>query len=156
MKEKSTSQLRYNVASTRKLSVSAPARRNAVDGSGSVYVTGRSVGRPDPLPYGAYDFATIKYDSSGVEEWVSRYNGSWDANDGAQAIAVDGSSNVMLREQPPSQVPMASIAFAARSSTTHQAQNNGPDRTALIRGLRRDHSARLGRVNPVALNKQTL
>ena len=62
----------------------------AVDGSGSVYVTGRSYGSgPD------YDYATIKYDSSGQQQWVARYDGP-DSNDEATAIAVDGSGNVYV------------------------------------------------------------
>ncbi len=67
------------------------ARATAVDGSGNVYVTGMSIGDgTNP------DFATIKYDSSGNELWVERYNrsgGSWDC---AQAIAADNSSNVYV------------------------------------------------------------
>jgi cell division septation protein DedD len=66
----------------------------AVDDSGSVYVTGWSTGSASP--FGAYDYATIKYDTSGVEEWVARYEGSGNGNDGGQAIAVDGSSNVYV------------------------------------------------------------
>jgi hypothetical protein len=48
--------------------------------------------------------------------------------------------------------------FTEAYSDTQDSPNaaTSPDRTALIRGLRRDHSARVGRVNPVALNKQTL
>ena len=42
----------------------------AVDGSGNVYVTGRSTGSGTD-----YDYATIKYSSSGVQQWVQRYNG---------------------------------------------------------------------------------
>jgi cell division septation protein DedD len=66
----------------------------AVDSSGSVYVTGWSTGSASP--FGAYDYATIKYDTSGAEEWVARYEGSGNGNDGGQAIAVDGSSNVYV------------------------------------------------------------
>jgi hypothetical protein len=54
----------------------------AVDASGNVYVTGES--------WGAYlDYATIKYDSSGTELWVSRYNGVASHHDAAHAITVD-------------------------------------------------------------------
>ncbi len=67
----------------------------AVDGSGNVYVTGESVesgGRRTNI-----DYATIKYNSAGQEQWVARYNGSRNGGyDRAQAIAVDGSGNVYV------------------------------------------------------------
>ncbi|NIM99228.1 MAG: hypothetical protein GTO24_14450 [candidate division Zixibacteria bacterium] len=63
----------------------------AIDGSGNVCVTGISMGSgTDP------DFATIKYDSSGNELWVERYNGPGNGWDCALAITVDGSSNVYV------------------------------------------------------------
>jgi hypothetical protein len=61
----------------------------AVDASGNVYVTGWSVGI-------GYDYATVKYDSSGDEQWVARYNGAGNADDQAYAIAVDTSVNVYV------------------------------------------------------------
>lgn len=64
----------------------------AVDGSGNVYVTGSSSG----IGPGT-DFATIKYNSSGVQQWISRYNGSTgDSNDVARSLALDGSGNVYV------------------------------------------------------------
>jgi hypothetical protein len=64
----------------------------AVDGSGNVYVTGKSIGIGTDG-----DYATIKYDTSGNELWVARYNGPGDySSDLAQAIAVDGSGNVYV------------------------------------------------------------
>jgi hypothetical protein len=60
----------------------------AVDGSGNVYVTGSSFGSG-----GDYDYATIKYNASGQEQWVTRYNGSPNGLDFAIALAVDGSGN---------------------------------------------------------------
>ncbi|MFZ1853078.1 MAG: SBBP repeat-containing protein, partial [Nitrosomonas sp.] len=61
----------------------------AVDGSGNVYVTGSSSG----LGSGT-DYATIKYNSSGVQQWVQRYNGPGNGRDAAYSLAVDGSGNV--------------------------------------------------------------
>ena len=63
----------------------------ALDSSGNVYVTGYS------LVIGTnYDYATIKYNSSGVEQWVAKYNGPGYGNDYARAIAIDSSGNVHI------------------------------------------------------------
>lgn len=63
----------------------------AVDGSGNVYVTGYSTGSGTSV-----DYATIKYNSSGVQQWVARYNGPGNGIDEASSIAVDGSDNVYV------------------------------------------------------------
>ena len=62
-----------------------------VDHSGNVYVTGRS-----PGPGSAEDYATIKYNSAGQEQWVARYNGPGNFTDVAYAIAVDAAGNVYV------------------------------------------------------------
>jgi hypothetical protein len=56
-----------------------------------VYVTGSSIGSGTSL-----DYATIKYNSTGVQQWVQRYNGPGNFYDEAYAIAVDGSGNVYV------------------------------------------------------------
>jgi len=63
----------------------------AVDGIGNVYVTGLSGG----IGTGA-DFATVKYNSSGQEQWVARYDGPRNAADAASEIAVDNDGNVFV------------------------------------------------------------
>ena len=63
----------------------------AVDNSGNVCVTGRSEGSGT-----GWDWATIKYLSNGDTAWVRRYNGPENGNDGAAAIAIDGSGNVYV------------------------------------------------------------
>jgi len=60
----------------------------AVDERGNVYVTGMSNGVVT-----SYDFATVKYDSSGNQRWVARYNGRADTMDFATAITVDVAGN---------------------------------------------------------------
>jgi uncharacterized delta-60 repeat protein len=63
----------------------------AVDNSGNVYVTGQSY---DLTSY--YDCLTIKYNSSGVQQWVQRYSyeGNW--SDEGKAITVDNQGNVYV------------------------------------------------------------
>ncbi len=67
------------------------AGRIAVDDSGNVYVTGYSVGSGTES-----DYATVKYNSSGVEQWVARYNSSSNSYDSAIDIVIDNSGNVYV------------------------------------------------------------
>ena len=61
----------------------------ALDGSGNVYVTGIGWGYGNDS-----DYATVKYNSSGEQQWVARYDGPGHNLDTAMAIAVDPSGNV--------------------------------------------------------------
>ena len=63
----------------------------AVDGSNNVIVTGYSAGSGS-----GYDYATIKYSSTGLPLWTNRCNGPGNTNDYAQAVAVDGSNDVIV------------------------------------------------------------
>jgi hypothetical protein len=62
-----------------------------LDGSGNVYVAGYSTGNGTN-----FDYATIKYNSAGVQEWVARYNGPGNYYDVASSIAVDSMGNVYV------------------------------------------------------------
>ena len=64
----------------------------AVDNSANVYVTGYSFG----TGVSVYDFATVKYNSSGSQQWVQRYDGPGDFYDIPFTVAVDGSGNVYV------------------------------------------------------------
>jgi len=64
---------------------------SVIDDTGNVYLTGRSIGNG-----GREDYATIKYNSSGIQQWVMRYNGPGDSFDYANSIAVDNSGNVYV------------------------------------------------------------
>jgi len=62
-----------------------------IDDADNVYVTGRSCASET-----YFDYATVKYNSSGVEQWVARYDAPLSSEDGAYAIAVDGAGNVYV------------------------------------------------------------
>jgi len=63
----------------------------ALDDFDNVYVTGysRGMGTSD-------DFATIKYNSQGIQQWVSTYNGTANSDDAANSISVDNFGNTFV------------------------------------------------------------
>lgn len=63
----------------------------AIDAAKNVYVTGYSVGIGT-----AQDFATIKYNSMGVQQWIATYSGFNNDIDNANAIVVDNSNNIIV------------------------------------------------------------
>jgi uncharacterized delta-60 repeat protein len=67
------------------------SRAISIDDSGNVYVTGTSVGLST-----SNDYLTIKYDSTGDEQWTARYNGGGNGYDDANAMALDDSGNVYV------------------------------------------------------------
>ncbi len=98
----------------------------AVDGSGNVYVTGWSFG---VAASGKQDYVTIKYNSSGIEQWVARYNGPDDWTDEAYAIAVDNSGNVYVTGQSrsaQSDGDYLTIKYNSSGDTCWVRRYNGP------------------------------
>ena len=63
----------------------------AVNNMGNIFVTGQSRNSNNFL-----DYATIKYNSSGVQQWVVRYHGPDNGNDGANNILLDSYYNIYL------------------------------------------------------------
>lgn len=63
----------------------------AVDIQGNVYVTGWSMGYSS-----GFDWATIKYNSNGVQQWVQRYVASAYSYDIPKDLKVDGLGNVYV------------------------------------------------------------
>ncbi len=63
----------------------------AVDVLRNVYVTGLSMGSGTSI-----DYATIKYDASGGQQWIGRYNGPANGDDRASAIAVGSAGEVYM------------------------------------------------------------
>ena len=62
----------------------------ALDDLTNVYVSGFVASG------GASDFITIKYDTTGVEQWVQLYNGPGNSYDGTYVIAVDTNRDVLV------------------------------------------------------------
>jgi uncharacterized delta-60 repeat protein len=62
-----------------------------VDNLGNVYITGKSYGIGT-----GYDFATIKYDSSGNQVWVQRYSSGGEESDAAYSIGIDSEGNIYV------------------------------------------------------------
>src|SRR6476659_416974 len=65
-----------------------------VDGNGNVYVTGYTTVRN-----GAYtkkDYLTIKYNSSGVQQWTATYNGPANQDDAAVGLGLDQTGNAYV------------------------------------------------------------
>jgi hypothetical protein len=64
-----------------------------IDKNGNVIVSGSSYGRNSSL---GFDIVTIKYNSTGVEQWVQRYNGPNGFNDYVRGMVVDNNGNVYV------------------------------------------------------------
>ena len=100
------------------------AQAIALDNAGNVYVTGTSIGIGT-----REDYATIKYDPNGNQEWVARYNGPGNSDDYAQAIALDNSGNVYVTGGSDSNdaVPdYATIKYDPNGTQKWVARYNGP------------------------------
>jgi hypothetical protein len=67
----------------------------AVDSNNDVIVTGTCYVRGGGF-YDDCDYVTIKYSNGGVPLWTNRYDGPGKSSDYAQAMAVDGSNNVIV------------------------------------------------------------
>ena len=67
------------------------ASEMSIDSSGNVYVTGWSFGNDTQT-----DYATVKYNSSGDEQWAARWDDPASSYDYAYDIAVDGNQNVYV------------------------------------------------------------
>jgi uncharacterized delta-60 repeat protein len=102
----------------------------AVDNSGNIYVTGQS--QYQRTVYPDFDYATIKYNSEGVQQWVARYNGPANdhGEDYAHAIVVDNSGNVYVtgqsRDTSGSGYDYATIKYDSAGEEQWIARYDGP------------------------------
>ncbi len=75
------------------------ARALALDSAGNVYVTGRDQNshvNSSGYTVSDYDYATVKYDASGREVWVARFDDLSHGDDFGRLIALDGAGNVYV------------------------------------------------------------
>ena len=110
------------------------ARDIAVDASGNAYVVGLSWNDTTD-----YDYATVKYDPFGNEEWVAFYNGSGDCADYPSVIAVDGAGNVYVAGfscKPGPNPDCVTIKYGADGGEEWVATYSGPrDLIDLVRDI---------------------
>ncbi|MBK7253183.1 MAG: SBBP repeat-containing protein [Ignavibacteria bacterium] len=91
---------------------------------GYVYVTGASIGAGTD-----YDYATIKYDASGVELWVARYHGPGGGQDFGRSVKVDVSGNVYVTGGSPgtsSFIDYTTIKYNSFGVQLWVSRYNGP------------------------------
>ncbi|HMQ67705.1 MAG TPA: T9SS type A sorting domain-containing protein [Ignavibacteria bacterium] len=97
----------------------------AIDNAGNIYVTGESYGGST----NSYDYATVKYNADGVQQWVARYNGTGSSVDAAVDICVDDQQNVYVTGQSTgkgSSVDYVTIKYNSTGAEQWVARYNGP------------------------------
>ena len=94
-------------------------RAMAIDGEGNIYVTGMSWGSGT-----SDDYATVKYGSTGVQQWVARYDGPGSVSDGATAIAIDGEGNIYVTGT--SGEDYATVKYNSSGVQQWEARYDGP------------------------------
>jgi uncharacterized delta-60 repeat protein len=97
----------------------------AVDAAGNVAVTGTSDNGS------SYDYATVRYSTSGQQQWETRYNGAGNGYDEATSLAMDATGNVLVTgysDEGNSNWDYATIKYAGGSGQPlWEARYNGPD-----------------------------
>ena len=97
-----------------------------VDTAGNVYVTGPSY---KTWRNRSSDYATIKYDANGNQQWEARYNGPGQDFDVAVAVAVDASGNVYVTGNSKGAgtgSDLATIKYDADGNQLWVTRYNGP------------------------------
>ncbi|MCI0472146.1 MAG: SBBP repeat-containing protein [Ignavibacteria bacterium] len=99
-----------------------------IDSYGNAYVTGACTDLNS-------DYITIKYNSSGTELWVQRYNSTYNSLDAAMDIKVDGTGNVYVTGMSHSTLfalDFATIKYNSAGSQIWVKTYNGPSNSADI------------------------
>ena len=94
-----------------------------LDPAGNIYVTGQSTGLGTN-----YDYATVKYDAAGNQQWARRYDGPSTVvasdYDNAVALAVDSNGNVFVTGN--SSDDFATVKYDAAGNEIWVRRYNGP------------------------------
>ncbi len=95
-----------------------------IDRAGNVYVTGSSHNEGEN-----WDYATLKYNAHGRQQWAARYNGTGNKRDNASALRVDPVGNVYVTgtsDGRDTDSDYATIKYNARGERQWVARYNGP------------------------------
>jgi len=101
------------------------ASRIALSGAGNIYIAGQSENADM-----TFDYATIKYNAAGVQQWIARYDGPANSNDEGAALAVDGAENVYVTggsESASTSSDYATIKYNSAGTQQWVARYDGPD-----------------------------
>ena len=100
------------------------AAKVEVDATGNVYVTGSS----DNGSNGSYDYATVKYDTSGQQVWQARYNGPANSYDLATDLVVDATGNAYVTgtTYTATQSDYATLKYDPTGQPVWEARYSGP------------------------------
>jgi uncharacterized delta-60 repeat protein len=83
------------------------AKGIAVDASGNVYATGYSTSSSE-----GKNIVTVKFNSSGTQQWVHTYNDDLDGDDEANAMALDVSGNIYITGYTSTEIDYADYYIA--------------------------------------------
>jgi uncharacterized delta-60 repeat protein len=109
-----------------------------VDASGNVYVTGQSDG--DISANKVFDYATLKYNSTGTQQWVTRYTATNAGDDIPYAIAVSSSGDVWVTGISDADASLAVI----NNMTTVKYNSTGVQQFVKVEGVTISDDAGLG------------
>lgn len=99
-----------------------------IDAEGNIYVTGISDGGSSGSSDPHFDYATIKYNSAGVTQWIRRYNSSNGEDEGIM-VKADILGNIFVTgysSDVSTSADYTTINYSADGDTTWISKYNGP------------------------------